>query len=89
MLTENPKPFGRVLEWFRDEEHLLEQALVDRTGAAPGDLNLAFTARVATVILGLTFRTQEDSDEVGDPGETARQIMLRLHGKPPTLPYVP
>ncbi|HET6294019.1 MAG TPA: helix-turn-helix domain-containing protein [Kribbella sp.] len=89
MLTENPKPFARVLEWFRDEERLLEQALLKRTGAAPDDLHIAFTARVATVILSLTFRTPEGSDEVLDPAKTARQIMLQLHGSPPTLPYVP
>ncbi len=50
---------------------------------------IAFTARVATVILSLTFRTPEGSDEVLDPAETARQIMLQLHRSPPTLPYIP
>ena len=89
MLTENSKPFARVLEWYRDEEHLLEQALRKRTGAAPDDLTIAFTARVATVILSLTFRTREGSDEVLDPAKTARQIMLQLHSSPPTLPYIP
>lgn len=89
MLTENPKPFARVLEWYRDEERLLEQALLERTGAAPDDLTIAFTARVATVILSLTFRTPEGSDEVPDPAKTARQIMLQLHSSPPALPYTP
>ncbi|NEA31467.1 helix-turn-helix domain-containing protein [Streptomyces sp. SID13031] len=89
MLTENPKPFALVLEWYRDEERLLEQALLKRTGAAPDDLHIAFTARVATVILSLIFRTPEGSDEVLDPAETARQIMMQLHSSPPTLPYVP
>jgi AcrR family transcriptional regulator len=89
MLTENPKPFARVLEWYRDEERLLEQALLERTGAAPGDLNIAFSARVATVVLDLTFRTREADLELHGPVETARQIMLQLHKSPPTLPYLP
>jgi AcrR family transcriptional regulator len=89
ILTENPKPFARVLEWYRDEEHLLEQALLQRTGAASGDLNIAFTAKVATVILDLTFRTRAAAVELHGPVETAREIMLQLHRSPPTLPYLP
>lgn len=88
MLTENPKPFARVLEWFRDEERLLEEALRKRAGAAADDLHIAFSARVATVVLSLTFRTPEGSDEVLDPAEAARQVMLRLRSSPPTLPYI-
>ena len=89
MLTENPKPFARVLEWYRDEERLLEQALLKRTRATPGDLDIAFAARVATVVLDLTFRTRKADLEVHGPKETARQIMLQLHRSPPTLPYLP
>jgi AcrR family transcriptional regulator len=88
MLTENPKPFARVLEWFRAEERLLELALRERAGDAADDLQIAFTARVATVILSLTFRTPEGSGEVLDPAGAARAIMQQLHTSPPTLPYV-
>jgi AcrR family transcriptional regulator len=89
ILTENPKPFALVLEWYRDEERLLEQALLERTGAAPDDLTIAFSARVATVILSLTFRTPEGSGEILDPAKTARQLMQQLHSSPPALPYTP
>jgi len=84
-----PAQYKEILEWYRDEERLLEQALLKRTRATPGDLDIAFAARVATVVLDLTFRTRKADLEVHGPKETARQIMLQLHRSPPTLPYLP
>jgi len=89
MLKKNLKPATHLLAWYRDDERLLEEALYERTGASASDLTIAFTAKLAGVLLDLTMRARETADEPLSPVETARQIMRQLRGNPPTMPQIP
>jgi AcrR family transcriptional regulator len=89
VIQENVKAAIHLLAWYRNDERLLEEALYERTGAAPGDLTIAFTAKLAGVILDLTVRARNAAEEPLSPVETARQLMGQLYQTPPTMPHTP
>lgn len=86
LIEANPKLQSRLLEWYREEERLLREAIAEREHRAADDVDVVFTARAATLVLELATR-QTPADATPEVvAARAREIMRDLEHHAITLP---
>lgn len=82
----SPRPQSRLLDWYREEERLLREAIADREHSSPDDVDVVFAARAATLVLEIASNESPAAAGPEALAARARAIMRDLAGRAITLP---